>query len=263
MDKVKVNMDAVDPSRVNILGYRVSARGLKGDVDVGWQLMRSGVAGNYVACANPHSLVVAANDPEFAEALHEADILLPDGAGIVLAGWLLRTPVPERVPGYEFFMETSRRAEAQGGVRYFFLGSSQEVLDLIAARLATDFPNIKLAGMWSPPYKPEFSEQDNAAMHAAIQAAKPDVVWVGMTAPKQEKWIHRNAKAGGAPLYAAVGAVFDFYAGTVKRSPEWAGRLGLEWLPRLLREPRRLWRRNFVSTPIFLGRILRQALLGN
>ena len=180
-----------------------------------------------------------------------------------LAGKVLRTPVSERVAGFEYFYETSRRANAEGGVRYFFLGSTQQVLDLIAERLAREFPNIELAGTWSPPYKPEFSAEDNAAMHAAIQAARPDIVWVGMTAPKQEKWIHLNAVAGGAPLYAAIGAVFDFYAGTVKRSPAWAGRLGLEWLPRLLREPRRLWRRNFVSTPLFLGRILRQALFGN
>ncbi len=250
-------------STVNVLGYDVSTAGLAGDVDAGWQLMRSGRAGGYVACANPHSLVVAADDAEFAEALHEADVLLPDGAGIVLAGKVLRTPVSERVAGFEYFYETSRRANAEGGVRYFFLGSTQQVLDLIAERLAREFPNIELAGTWSPPYKPEFSAEDNAAMHAAIQAARPDIVWVGMTAPKQEKWIHSNAVAGGAPLYAAIGAVFDFYAGTVKRSPAWAGRLGLEWLPRLLREPRRLWRRNFVSTPLFLGRILRQALFGN
>ncbi|MEL7451149.1 MAG: WecB/TagA/CpsF family glycosyltransferase [Pseudomonadota bacterium] len=256
-------MSATDANTVNVLGYEVSTAGLAGDVDAGWQLMRSGQAGGYVACANPHSLVVAAQDAEFAEALHEADVLLPDGAGIVLAGKVLRTPVSERVAGFEYFYETSRRANAEGGVRYFFLGSTQQVLDLIAERLAREFPNIELVGTWSPPYKPEFSEEDNAAMHAAIQAAQPDVVWVGMTAPKQEKWIHLNAVAGGAPLYAAIGAVFDFYAGTVKRSPEWAGRLGLEWLPRLLREPRRLWRRNFVSTPLFLGRILRQALFGN
>ena len=248
---------------IDVLGYRVSAGGLAGDVDAGWQLMRSGTAGGYVACANPHSLVVAAEDAEFAEALQEADLLLPDGTGILLAGRLLGTPVRERVAGFEYFMDTSRRADEQGGVRYFFLGSSQTVLDAIATRLAVEFPNITVAGMLSPPYKPEFSDQDNAAMHAAIRAAKPDIVWVGMTAPKQEKWIHRNAVAGGAPLYVAIGAVFDFYAGTVKRSPAWFRRHGLEWFPRLWREPRRLWRRNFVSTPLFLGRILRQALFGN
>jgi N-acetylglucosaminyldiphosphoundecaprenol N-acetyl-beta-D-mannosaminyltransferase len=114
--------------------------------------------------------------------------------------------------------------------------------------------------MLSPPFKDEFDEADDAAMIAAVNAARPDVLWVGMTAPKQEKWIYRNHDRLDVPFTGAIGAAFDFYAGTKKRAPQWVGQMGLEWLPRLVREPRRLWRRNLVSTPKFLYKVLAQVV---
>ena len=146
------------------------------------------------------------------------------------------------------------------GFSYFFLGSTDETLQKVEQKLSLDYPNISFSGAYSPPYKPEFSEADNQAMIEAINAVKPDVLWVGMTAPKQEKWIFQNRDKLDVKFIGAIGAVFDFYVGNVKRSHPIFLNLGLEWLPRLLQEPKRLWRRNFVSSPLFLAKVFAQRL---
>ena len=244
----------------SILGYPVSTLGLKGDVENAWRFVTSGERGRYMACANPHALVTAEQDSTFADSLRAADIVLPDGAGILVAGRILENRVHERVTGMEFFCGLSARAEAEGGVSYYFLGSTEAVLERIKARLAADYPSITVAGTLSPPFKDEFDEDDNATMIEAVNAVRPDVLWVGMTAPKQEKWIYQNRARLDVPFIGAIGAAFDFYAGTKKRAPAWVGRMGLEWLPRLVREPKRLWRRNLVSTPKFLYTVVAQRL---
>lgn len=251
-----------DMTTIDILGFAVSNHGLRVDVDVACRRLdgAGGPAPCCMACANPHSLVVAAADPGFATALGNADILLPDGAGIVLAARVLGLPLAGRVAGMDFFLELTRRARDRGGLRYFFLGSSETVLTGIASRLAQEFPDVTVCGAYSPPFTAEFSEAESARMVAAVNAAKPDVLWVGMTAPKQEKWIEAHRGSLTVPVIGAIGAVFDFYAGTRRRAPQWVCDLGLEWLPRLVREPGRLWRRNFISTPVFLLRVLKQKL---
>ncbi|MGY6275980.1 WecB/TagA/CpsF family glycosyltransferase [Methylomonas sp. MgM2] len=247
-------------STINILGYLISNSGLKRDADLAMQIINSDAQSHYMACANPHSLVEAKSDRKFAEALHQADILTPDGAGILLAARLLHLPMSERVAGSEFFLEVLKRCNAQGNVRMFFLGSTQDVLDKLVKRVANEFQNIEICGTYSPPFKPEFSDIDNSLMVSVINSSKANILWVGMTAPKQEKWILANKNRLDVNFIGAIGAVFDFYAGTKKRAPLWMCRLGLEWLPRLLREPRRLWKRNFVSTPLFLWAVIRQML---
>jgi N-acetylglucosaminyldiphosphoundecaprenol N-acetyl-beta-D-mannosaminyltransferase len=142
----------------------------------------------------------------------------------------------------------------------FFLGASEETLALIRARMAVDYPAIRVAGTYSPPFKPEYSAAELDEMITAVNAARPDVLWVGMTAPKQEKWIFQNLHRLDVKFAGAVGAVFDFYVGKVKRSHPAFQELGLEWLPRLLRQPVRLWRRTFVSAPIFVWHVVRQAV---
>lgn len=124
--------------------------------------------------------------------------------------------------------------------------------------MAQDFPNIELAGAYSPPFKPEYTRAELDEMIAAVNAVEPDVLWVGMTAPKQEKWIYDNLSMLDVKFVGAIGAVFDFYTGRVKRAHPIFQKLGLEWLPRLLQQPRRLWRRMFISAPIFLWHLLKQ-----
>ena len=146
---------------------------------------------HYVACANPHSLVVAEKDEVFRAALKQADILLPDGVGIVLAAKLLGLQLSQRVAGSEFFTEFSRQAEKNGGGRYFFLGSTEEVLQKIRGRMAREFPLIEVCGTFSPLFASEFSEAESSMMCDKVNAARPDVLWVGMMSPKQENGFTR------------------------------------------------------------------------
>jgi len=243
---------------VSFLGYPVFA----GDVAACAEEIASEASSGkrdcrIMACINPHSYVVARDDTAFRSALRSADWLVPDGAGVVMAARWLGLPIRERVAGPDVFLAVMERLDQRKG-SVFFLGASDATLAKIHARIAADYPGVVLAGTYSPPFRPEFTTEDNTAMIAAVNAARPDVLWVGMTAPKQEKWLsmHRaNLKVGAA---GAVGAAFDFFAGTVKRSPKVFRVLGLEWLPRLLQQPRRLWRRMFVSAPVFLAEVQRE-----
>ena len=241
----------------DILGYPIAMAGREECIKqiVSW--LDSGEVGRYFVCANPHSLEVARIDPLFADALKNADLIVPDGIGIVIASRLLGGDIRERVTGSDIFLGLSEALNRKGSASCFFLGSTDANLDRIKEKMAREFPNIKYAGAHSPPFKPEFGEEDNRLMVDAINRATPDVLWVGLTAPKQEKWIYQNRGRLDVKFIGAIGAVFDFYTGNVKRSHPIFQRMGLEWLPRFLREPRRLWRRNLISNPIFLGRVLR------
>ena len=212
-----------------------------------------------IFCANPHSLVIAHADPEFMTALQRSDVLLPDGIGIVLASKIKTGIIKHRVSGTEIFELLAHRWNQRTDRSFFFLGASPEVLQRMKARMATEYPNVVVCGCFAPPIRASFTEEETLQMINAINASAPDVLWVGMTAPKQEKWIFQNRKRLHVPAMCAVGATFDFFAGTKKRAPAWLRNMGLEWLPRLVREPRRLWRRNFISTPVFLVNAFRDA----
>lgn len=139
-----------------------------------------------------------------------------------------------------------------------FMGSSQKVLDLIVKRAAEVYPHLKIV-TYSPPYKPEFSEEDNKAIVEVINAVNPDLLWIGMTAPKQEKWTYSHWNELNIHCHVGtIGAVFDFFAGTVERAPMWWQRHGLEWLYRLLKEPKRMWRRYIIGNALFLWNMLKE-----
>ena len=138
------------------------------------------------------------------------------------------------------------------GGKCFYLGAQPETLAKIRAKLAMEYPQIKVE-TYSPPYKAQFSSEDNQQMYHAINAFEPDVLFIGMTAPKQEKWVEENKSFLNAKIICSIGAVFDFYSGNKKRPPLWMRNLGLEWFGRLLMEPKRLWKRYLVWTPRFIG----------
>lgn len=211
---------------------------------------------------NAHSYNTARKDKLFAEALMNGDVLIPDGVSIVKAcRWIKAKSQPkERIAGWDLFEFEMNKLE-ECGVKnvsrspqrtVMFMGSSQKVLDLIVKRAAEVYPHLKVV-TYSPPYKPEFSDEDNKAIIDAINAANPDLLWIGMTAPKQEKWTYSHWEELDIHCHVGtIGAVFDFFAGTVERAPMWWQRHGLEWLYRLLKEPKRMWRRYIIGNALFL-----------
>jgi N-acetylglucosaminyldiphosphoundecaprenol N-acetyl-beta-D-mannosaminyltransferase len=205
------------------------------------------------ACANPHSLVVARRDVEFRRALELASAVVADGVGCRLAGALSGVSVGPRITGSDFFVSVMTSLHQSGGSAYFF-GSSDAVLAKLTHRVKADFPGVSIRAL-SPPFR-VWSAEENLQMIEEIRGFNPDVLWVGMTAPKQEKWVAANTAQLQIPVIASIGAVFDYYAGVTHRAPQWICDLGLEWLYRLPREPRRLWRRTFVSAPVFLWHVL-------
>ena len=235
-----------------VVGYPVYARGLQACLESIADWVKRGDRARWLACFNPHSYAEALKCPQFEAALRAADWLVPDGAGIVLASRLKSGAIRERITGSDVFFRLHERLNDDGGGRIFLLGASEETLRNIESKMAAQFPRLEVVGSYSPPFKPEFGDADIERMVAAVNAARADVLWVAMTAPKQELWIHRALPHLDVRFAAAVGAVFDFYSGRVKRSHPLFQQAGLEWLPRLLQEPRRLWRRMFVSAPIFL-----------
>ena len=204
---------------------------------------------------NPHSYCVAKKDMAFKEALQKSDFLLPDGVGIVLATKYLKREKIKKIAGYDVFIYLMKQLNEKGGA-CFFLGAAPQTLEKIKERAAKEFPNVKIH-TYSPPYKAVFSPEESQQMWEAVNAIQPDVLFVGMTAPKQEKWVHQYKEQLNANIICSIGAVFDFYAGTVKRPSQFWIKLGLEWLPRFLKEPRRLAERNLVSTPKFLFAIVK------
>jgi len=210
------------------------------------------------ACANPHSLVLSRTDTQFRSALEAADVVVADGVGCVWGAKLAGVPVGPRITGSDFFVSVMRTLNESGG-RAFFFGSSDAVLDKLTARVHANFPRVATQSL-SPPFRP-WSDEENERMLAKIRSFEPDVLWVGMTAPKQEKWVADNASRLSTPLIGSIGAVFDYYAGVTRRAPKWICDLGFEWLYRLPREPKRLWKRTFVSAPLFFWHVLRERLL--
>lgn len=219
---------------------------------------------------NAHSFNTAKKDQLFAEALTNGDVLISDGVSIVKAcKWIKAKSQPkERIAGWDLFsfeMEKLEReseklrTKSEESKIVMFMGSSQKVLDLIVKRAAEVYPHLKVV-TYSPPYKPEFSDEDNKAIIDAINAANPDLLWIGMTAPKQEKWTYSHWNELNIHCHVGtIGAVFDFFAGTVERAPVWWQEHGLEWLYRLIKEPKRMWRRYIIGNSLFLWNMTKEA----
>lgn len=208
---------------------------------------------------NAHSYNVAQKDSLFAEALANGDYLIPDGASIVKAcRWRKGLSKPkERIAGWDLFEMEMGRLNEQAGKTVMFMGSSEKVLGLVRQRCKVDYPNLTVE-TYSPPYKPEFSDEDNRLIIEAINHVNPDLLWIGMTAPKQEKWTYSHWDQLQIHCHVGtIGAVFDFFAGTVKRAPVWWQKHSLEWLYRLMKEPKRMWRRYIIGNTKFLWNIWR------
>ena len=234
---------------IRLLGYEVFSGGN--------EFFSDGFKG-VVNTISPHSYIIARKDGLFREALMASDVIIPDGVGIIMAARVLAGKKIEKIAGSDLHrMIINDLSERKGSC--FYLGSSENTLGKIQERLSREHPDVR-AGSFSPPYKTFFNNDDNVSMIKIVNEFNPDVLFVGMTAPKQEKWVYENRHLINAPVICAIGAVFDFYAGTVLRPGKFWISIGLEWLPRLLHEPRRLWRRTFISTPLFIWVVLCEKL---
>lgn len=228
---------------IELMGYRIATE----VPDVSF------TSSTIINTINPHSYVVAERNAAFKRSLQESDILLPDGIGIVYAARILKGQAIPRITGPDFHLhlldKLNKNAES-----CFYMGSSEETLKNIKERLKRDYQNIHF-DYYSPPFKETFSKEDNRKMIAAVNQFQPDVLFVGMTAPKQEQWVYQHKNEIDANVICSVGAAFDFFAGTRQRSAEIWKETGLEWLSRFFREPQRLWKRSLISVPQFLKEV--------
>jgi N-acetylglucosaminyldiphosphoundecaprenol N-acetyl-beta-D-mannosaminyltransferase len=223
-----------------------------------WQLARRRQSG-YVGICNAHSVVTAAQDPAFAAALAGADMNTPDGAPVA---WMLRKlghTEQQRINGPDLMLRYCELA-SQRDESIFLYGASSDTLKLLQQRLLRDWPTLKIAGAYSPPFRPLSAEEDGQIVKL-INDSGAGSVWVSLGCPKQELWMAGQRGRINAVMIG-VGAAFDYHAGTLRRAPLWMQQRGLEWLYRLLTEPRRLWRRYLVTNTAFIAGAARQLLGG-
>jgi len=198
---------------------------------------------------NQYSFTLAENDSEFKTALSKSDILLPDGVGIVAAVKIISNETIKKIAGADMHLHLLQKLNREGG-SCFYLGSSQSTLSKIKKKINSEFPNIRIK-LHSPSYNTFFAKEENEQIIDMINEFKPDVLFVGMTAPKQEKWTYRNQERINANIICSIGAVFDFYAETISRPAKFWQNLGLEWFIRLVNEPKRMAKRYLYYGPIF------------
>lgn len=244
--------------KVNLLGTPIDNITMEKTIFSIENFIREGIAKS-VLIPNVDCLIKLLNDSDFKEAYDHCDLVLPDGHPLLWAGRFLGTPFKEKVPGSDLlprFCEVS----AEKGYRLFFLGAGPGVAQKAAEILQKKNPGLQVVGTYSPPYGFENDERENQKIVKMIREARPDVLFVALGAPKQEKWIYKYKDQYQVPVSIGVGASFDFVAGKVKRAPRWMTDHGLEWLWRMIQEPKRLWKRYLIDDIPFFYFILKQKL---
>jgi N-acetylglucosaminyldiphosphoundecaprenol N-acetyl-beta-D-mannosaminyltransferase len=241
--------------RVNILGVGVSAIDMAMAVRTidEWIARRDP---HYVCVTTVHGVMESQRDPVLRQIHNRAGMVTPDGMPLVWLSRLKGFGDVERVYGPDLMRAVCQRS-TEKGYRHFLYGGAPGVAEILATRLHRQFHGLQVVGIDSPPFRPLTPEEDRAAVER-INAAQPDIVWVGISTPKQERWMAAHVGRLTAPVLVGVGAAFDFHAGLKKQAPRWIQRSGLEWLFRLAMEPRRLWRRYLINNPWFLWLILHQ-----
>ncbi|MDD0814592.1 WecB/TagA/CpsF family glycosyltransferase [Curvibacter sp. HBC28] len=235
--------------KISVIGMGVSPVTAESLAELVCNWVKSANFGRYVVFANAHVLVTGNQAPDFSKVLEAADIVAPDGFPVA---WMLRrlgSPNQSRVPGPDFMNLLFRRAE-QLGISVFFYGSHNSTLDKLKLNLCRSFPGLNISGVYSPPFS-AISSLENKKIIDHINSLGPGIIFVGLGCPKQEYWMFNNANKLNSVLLG-VGAGFDFHAGTLRRAPEWMGRIGMEWIYRLVSEPKRLFFRYLVTNTVFV-----------
>lgn len=246
-----------EPARINVLGVRVSAINMEMAldlIDLWIELQES----RYVCITPVHSVMDCQRDPELRRIQNASGMTTPDGMPLVWLSRLHGHDSVDRVYGPDLMLASCDQS-VERGYRHFFYGGAEGVPEQLAANLQARFPGLEVAGMYSPPFRPLTEEEDREIVRMINQSA-PDIVWVGLGSPKQERWMAAHVGRLNAPVLLGVGAAFDFHTGRKPQAPAWMQRSGLEWLFRLLTEPRRLWKRYLINNPLFVALVLLQAL---
>ncbi len=241
--------------RENILGVEVSAINLSQALAVidGWIENRQS---NYVCVTPAHGIMECQRDPTLRGIFNRSGLTTPDGMSVV---WLLKLRGHrhvDRVYGPDL-LEAVCELSLSRGWRHYFYGGAPEVVEMLVSRLQARFPGLGVVGSYSPPFRPLTDEEDQAIIQE-INAVDPDIVWVGISTPKQERWMAAHLDQLSAPVLIGVGAAFDFLSGKKSQAPRWIQRSGLEWFYRLVSEPRRLWRR-YAEYPYFVWLVIAQS----
>ncbi|MCB0164766.1 MAG: WecB/TagA/CpsF family glycosyltransferase [Anaerolineae bacterium] len=215
-------------------------------------------ARQYVSICTVHTIMECRQSEPVRRVVNQAGLATPDGMPLVWLGRLKSNLEVTRVYGPDLMLALCELS-ARYGYRQYFYGGREGVAELLAERLRTRFPDLQIAGTYCPPYRP-LTYQEDACVIDQINQAAPDVIWVGLGAPKQDLWMAAHRDRLTAPVLIGVGAAFDFHTGRIPQAPKWMQRSGLEWFFRLLHEPRRLWYRYLVYNPLFILLTLVQSL---
>jgi N-acetylglucosaminyldiphosphoundecaprenol N-acetyl-beta-D-mannosaminyltransferase len=211
-----------------------------------------------VVVCTVYTIMMSQQDPDLHRIADEAGLVTPDGMPLVILGKLMGFPQIKRVYGPDLMLAFSEYM-SRTGYTAFLYGGAEGVPEQVATKLVSRYPGLKIVGTYSPPYR-DLTPEEATAVQDRINEANPDIVWVGLGSPKQDKWIAHNREHINAPIMIGVGAAFDFISERIPQAPRWIQRISLEWLFRLLTEPRRLWRRYLVYNTLFVVNIILQLL---
>lgn len=245
------------PERIDVCGIPVDNMTMVEALEHIGQNIDQGVKSSYVVTPNADVIVLLQKDKEFRRIYDGADLVLVDGMSLIWAGKYLNTPFREKVSGSDLFVHLCE-ACAKKGHSVYFMGARPGVAQKAAEILQKTYPGLKVAGTYSPTFGFDKKEDENKMIVQMIREAKPDILFLGLGSPKQEKWIDKYRLEVQVPVSISVGISFDYVAGTVRRAPVFMQRIGLEWFWRLLMEPRRLWKRYLVDDPVFFSMVWKQ-----
>ena len=244
--------------KIDILGIKVDRVGMAQTITKIEEFIAQR-APRLVITPNVDHLIKARKDAEFKRIYDDADLSVPDGVPLLWAAKFLGSPLVERVNGTDLFEALCERA-AEKGYRLFFLGAAPGVAATAAAELEQQYRGLQVVGTYSPPYDFFDSHEENEKIAGMIRAVQPDILFVGLGAPKQEKWISRHLHSLQVPVSIGIGASFEYVAGCTARAPEWMQRSGLEWLYRIIESPSRYWKRYVVEDAVFFPLVVAQRL---
>ena len=241
-----------------VLGVRVAAVQIADVIAHMKEWIREKKGCHSIAPTGMHGIVEAQADPGFREILNSTDLVVPDGMPLVWLGRGLGYDLPRRAYAPDLVLTFYEETQAQG-YRHFFYGGETGIPERMAESLQRRFPGLQIVGTYSPPFRPLSKKEDDEIV-TMISRAAPDVLWVGLGAPKQERWMHEHKKRLNVPVMVSIGAAFDWLSGSKKQAPRWMREHGFEWLFRLCQEPRRLWRRYLIYGTQFVAWIVLESL---